>query len=153
MVDSRQKGRAGELQARDILRTHTGLEWERVPMSGALDPKHKLKGDLYVPGVNLKYCVEVKFYKDDHLTSKILTSKAPKLMEWWEQTEREASQIGREPLLLFKYNRSKWFVMHRDFETHVAMEDDNARALIYLPDNLYIAMLHDFCDYVEDWTE
>ena len=54
MIDSRAKGRAAELKCRDELRKLTGLMWERTPMSGALDAKHKLKGDIYVPQVNTK---------------------------------------------------------------------------------------------------
>lgn len=110
MVDSRQKGARAELAARDILRKYTGHTWERVPASGALSASHKLKGDLYIPEVPNIYCVEVKHYKTDHLTSKILTSKDPQIFLWWKQAEREAKQIDKEPLLLFKFDRSKWFV-------------------------------------------
>lgn len=110
MVDSRAKGARTETQAKDILRKYTGLEWERVPMSGALDPKHGLKADLYVPGTHIHYCVEVKGYADDELTSSILTAKNPMFIQWWEQTIREAEQIGKLPMLIFKYDRSKFFV-------------------------------------------
>jgi len=110
MVDSRAKGRTAELKARDVLRKYTNLDWERVPLSGALNAKHKLKGDLYIPETKNTFCVEVKHYKDDHLTSKVLTDKSPKFLEWWNQTTREASEVNKDPLLIFKYNRSKWFV-------------------------------------------
>ena len=46
MVDSRAKGARGEYLVRDMLREATGLKFERVPASGALE---YLKGDLYVP--------------------------------------------------------------------------------------------------------
>ena len=46
MVDSRAKGARGEYLVRDMLREFTGLKFERVPASGALE---YLKGDLYVP--------------------------------------------------------------------------------------------------------
>ena len=36
MVDSRAKGAEGEKQVKELLRKHTGLPFERVPMSGAL---------------------------------------------------------------------------------------------------------------------
>ena len=110
MVDSRQKGARAETTIRDLLRERTGLQWERVPSSGALDPKHGLKGDLYVPNEDNYYCVEVKHYKDDHLTSKVLTDKDPQLIDWWDQTVREASQVKKVPLLIFKFDRSKIFV-------------------------------------------
>lgn len=88
MVDSRAKGARTETLARDMLRKHSGLTWERVPGSGALDPKHQLKGDLYIPQHNNHYCVEVKGYAEDHLTSELLTSKNPQIIEWWRQTLR-----------------------------------------------------------------
>ena len=37
MVDSRAKGARGEYLVRDMLRQHTGHQFERVPSSGALE--------------------------------------------------------------------------------------------------------------------
>ena len=109
MVDSRQKGARAELQARDLLIKYTGLNWQRVPGSGALDEKHGLKGDLYIPNEKNVYCVEVKHYAEDQINTKLLTGKSPQFLDWWEQTVRQANQVEREPMLLFKHNRSKWF--------------------------------------------
>lgn len=110
MVDSRAKGARTETVIRDILRQHTRLQWERVPGSGALDEKHGLKGDLYVPNANNLYCVEAKGYADDHLTSAILTSKDPQLFKFWTQAVRQGKQVNKQPLLVFKFDRSKVFV-------------------------------------------
>lgn len=139
MVDSRAKGRTGESQARDILKKYTKLPWERTPLSGALDARHGMKGDIYIPNKDNVYCVEVKSYKDDHLTSKVLSSKSPTLYEWWAQTEREAQQTSKLPLLLFKYNRSKWFVavgevyLTEDLD-HIALyrKDTDSYVFVYL---------------------
>ena len=109
MVDSRQKGARTETLARDMLRKYTGLGWERVPGSGALDAKHGLKGDLYVPNYTNNYCVEVKGYADDHINSGLLTHKSPQIIEWWQQAQRQALQVDKMPLLIFKYDRSKLF--------------------------------------------
>lgn len=114
MVDSRAKGARTETVARDMLRKHTKLNWERVPGSGALDPKHQLKGDLYVPGMQNLFCVEVKGYAEDHLTSHILTSKTPQLIQFWQQTYRQSCQVNKHPLLIFKFDRSKLFVAFED---------------------------------------
>jgi Holliday junction resolvase len=114
MVDSRQKGARAEADLVKKLSTWSGLNFKRIPMSGALDAVHGLKGDLYVPNSLNIYCIEVKHYKDDHLTSKILTDKTPQLIEWWQQTIREAAQISRKPLLIFKFDRSKWFCAFKD---------------------------------------
>lgn len=159
MIDSRAKGRTAETNCRDELRKLTGLKWERTPLSGALDAKHKLKGDLYVPGTNLKYCVEVKHYADDHISTKLLTGKNPTFLEWWEQTVREAGQMDSNPLLIFKHNRSKWFAAFCDWDVAIALEDAGK---MYLSINnpvgeplhsiIYICLLTDFCES-EEFTE
>ena len=111
MVDSRAKGAEGEKQVRELLRKHTGLEFQRVPMSGALP---FLKGDLFIPDTAMNYCIEVKFYKNSHFDDKILTSKSNAFIGWWNQAEDQATKTNRKPLLFFKYNRSKIFVGTRD---------------------------------------
>ena len=140
MVDSRAKGATAETKVRDELRKLTGLQWERVPGSGALDPKHGLKGDLYVPNTNNRFCVEVKHYKDDHLNTTLFTGKSPQLIEWWEQTIRESAQVGREPVLIFKHDRSKLFCAFKDMPTshfnYIFMNIQNHE--------FYVALLEDW---------
>jgi len=145
VVDSRAKGARTETVARDMLRKHTGLTWERVPGSGALDPKHQLKGDLYVPSKNNKFCVEVKGYADDHINSGLLTHKDPQILEWWRQTQRQALQVNKLPLLIFKYDRSKLFVATNIFNDDALLAK---RWLLYGADDyeFYIFLL-------EDWLE
>ena len=112
MVDPRAKGAEGERQVRDLLRKHTKLEFQRVPMSGALD---YMKGDIFLPNMHNNYCIEVKFYKDSHFNDKILTAlKSNVFIRWWEQTTEQAKKAGAKPALFFKYNRSKIFVAQRD---------------------------------------
>jgi hypothetical protein len=113
-IDPRAKGARAETQMRDQLRLATNLQWERVPSSGALDPKHGLKADLYVPNEKNLYAVEAKHYAEDHLTSKILTGKSPQFFEWWGQAVRQGKQVDKIPLLLFKFDRSKTFVAFED---------------------------------------
>ncbi len=143
MVDSRSKGARAETVIRDRLRELTGLQWERTPSSGALDPKHGLKGDLYVPGVQNLYCVEIKHYADDHLTSKVLTDNIPQLLKWWEQTVRESNQVNRKPLLIFKFNRSKIFVAFEEIPS------DLPKYLTYSDEkyNFFISLLDDWYKY------
>ena len=108
MVDSRAKGARGEYLVRDMLRQHTGHQFERVPSSGALE---YLKGDLYVPHAKNKFCIEVKNYAESPLTDKIFTaSKTNYLIQWWTKLVRQADSGNQEPLLFFKYNRSPVFV-------------------------------------------
>jgi Holliday junction resolvase len=138
MVDPRAKGARGETQVRDELRKFTGLKWERTPGSGALDPKHNLKGDVYSPNADNVYCIEVKNYEEDHISSKLLTSKSPQLLEWWEQAVRQGIQVNKKPLLIFKFSRSKMFVAFPDMPT-----TSNYRVLT-INDLLFVSTLEDW---------
>lgn len=117
MIDSKQKGSTAELKVRNILRQFTGLPFERTPLSGALDAKHGLKSDIYIPNERNVYAIEVKHYAEDHIDSKILTGKDPQLLQFWKQTIREAEQTNKQPLLIFKFNRSKFFVAYKPMPT------------------------------------
>lgn len=118
-VDPRAKGARAETVVRDKLRELTGLQWERVPSSGALDPKHGLKGDLYVPNEKNLYSVEVKHYADCQLTTTLFTAKDPLLAQWWQQAERQGKQVSKKPLLIFKHDRSPLFVAFNDYNSEV----------------------------------
>jgi Holliday junction resolvase len=116
MVDSRAKGARGEYLVRDLLRDYVGLQFERVPASGALA---YLKGDLYVPHEKNRFCIEVKNYEDSPLTDKIFTApKTNNLIRWWKKLIVQAEGGGQEPLLFFKYNRSIIFVVTEQWPEH-----------------------------------
>lgn len=108
MVDARAKGARGEYVVRDLLRTYTKLPFERVPMSGALVYN---KGDLFVPDCKNRFCIEVKNYAESPLTDKIFTSKTNNLVQWWTKIQKQAKDCDQEPLLFFKYDRSKVYVV------------------------------------------
>lgn len=111
MVDSRQKGARAESKAKEALNEYLGEKlFERTPMSGALSEKHLLKGDLYLPGERNLYTIEVKSYKESAINH-LMFGKAPKIIEWWSQTIRQASQNRDNiPLLMFKHDRSKFYI-------------------------------------------
>lgn len=111
---SKEKGTRAETLAKEVLTKLTGLNWQRTPLSGALDAKHGLKSDLYIPNERNVYAVEVKHYKDDHLNTTLFTGKNPQLIDWWKQTVRESEQINRKPLLIFKHDRSKLFCAYTE---------------------------------------
>lgn len=135
MVDSRAKGARGEYLVRDMLREATGLKFERVPASGALE---YLKGDLYVPNQRNHYCIEVKNYKDSPLSDKILTAKKTNnLIKWWKKIVIQAQGGDQKPLLFFKYDRSKVFAVTEEMPT----ETD---------DYIYIEFLRCFVLLAED---
>jgi Holliday junction resolvase len=136
MVDPRAKGAEGERQVRDLLRKHTALEFQRVPMSGALD---FMKGDIFLPNMHNNYCIEVKFYKDSHFNDKILTAlKSNIFIQWWDQTIEQAKKAGSKPALFFKYNRSKIFVAQRD-------EPENGLNYMYVSHlGCYVSLAHEW---------
>ena len=138
MVDSRAKGARGEYLVRDMLREATGLKFERVPASGALE---YLKGDIYVPNNKNLYCIEVKNYADSPLTDKIFTaSKTNNLIRWWKKVVQQAYNGEQKPLLFFKYNRSKVFVV-------TEVEPSNKT------DFMYISFLKCYICLADEWLE
>lgn len=142
MVDSKEKGSRAEILVRDTLRKLTGLPFERTPLSGALDAKHGLKSDLYIPNEKNIYAIEVKHYKDDHVSSKILTDKTPQLLIFWLQACREAEQTNKKPLLVFKFDRSKLFVAFN------SIPKETYRAVYIQLDNVYF-----YVSLLEDWIK
>jgi Holliday junction resolvase len=137
MVDSRAKGSRGEYLVRDMLRDASGLVFERVPSSGALS---YLKGDLFVPHEDNRFCIEVKNYEESPLNDKIFTNKSNYIVKWWEKLLQQAAHGEQEPLLLFKYNRSQVFVVTeiKPFKTEKYM---------------YISWLNCYVLLAKDWLE
>ena len=137
MVDSRAKGARGEYLVRDMLRIHTGLKFERVPASGALE---YLKGDLYVPHAKNKYCIEVKNYKDSPLSDKIFTQvKTNNIIRWWKKLCIQAEGGGQEPLLFFKYDRSPIFAVCEDQPLQI--------------EYIYISVIECYVSLAEEWLK
>lgn len=137
MVDSRKKGSRGEYIVRDLLREYTGLTFERVPSSGALS---YLKGDLYLPKENNRFCIEVKNYEESPLTDKIFTNKSSYLPKWWDKIVEQAEYSDQEPLLLFRYNRSQVFVVTQIKPTLVEKY-------------MYLSWLDCYIMLAKDWLE
>ena len=137
MVDSRAKGMRGEYTVRDMLREATELKFERVPASGALE---YLKGDLYVPHAKNIFCIECKNYKDSPLSDRIFTQpKTNDLINWWRKLLRQAAGGQQEPLLFFKYDRSKVFVV-------TAVKPS-------VVDYMYVSVLDCYVALAEEWLK
>lgn len=139
-VDPRAKGARAETDIRDKLRLITDLAWERVPSSGALDAKHGLKGDLYVPNEKNLYCVEVKSYADCYIDHSLISGKNPQIIIWLEQAIRQGIQVSKKPLLIFKHNRSPNYCAFLDMP-------EGDYSYIFINKNgyeFYISLLDDF---------
>jgi len=136
MVDSRAKGARGEYLVRDMLRDASGLQFERVPSSGALS---YLKGDLYVPDEKNLFCIEVKNYEKSPFTDKIFTNQTNYLLLWWEKIVKQAELKLQQPLLFFKYSRSKVFVV-------TTLKPENTRYT-------YVSWLDCYIMIAEEWLD
>ena len=109
---SKIKGSAYEAKIKRYLNSHLNFEFERMPLSGAIE---YLKGDLWTPHDTAAwpYCIECKHYKDIQWNN-LLTAKTTDLLNFWRQAEREAEVMKKKPLLIFRWNRSKDFVGWND---------------------------------------
>lgn len=108
---SKNKGRAFEYVVRDKLTDTFKSQFERVPLSGALS---YLKGDVYAPWLpDFPWTVEAKHHKEV-VWNNVLTAKTSLLLEFWDQTVREAAVMSRSPLLVYKWDRSKLYACWND---------------------------------------
>lgn len=135
MVDSRAKGGRGEYLVRDLLRITTGHTFERVPASGALS---YMKGDLFIPNSDNVFCIEVKNYEESHLNDRMFTNKNNFVIKWWEKIVEQAENSNKQPLLFFKYNRSKIFVV-------------TAREPIKTKRYMYVSWINCYILLAEEW--
>lgn len=115
-VNSKNKGRAFEYVVRDKLTETFGTQFERVPMSGALS---YLKGDVFAPyWPDFPVTVEAKHHKEVTWNN-LLTAKTSTLLEFWDQTIREAKVMKKSPLLVYKWDRSKLYSCWADSSIQV----------------------------------
>ena len=109
---SKIKGTAFENKVKNILSDHFKLKFRRVPLSGGLE---YLKGDIWIIEKydEWPYCIECKHYKELNFNS-LLTAKSNDIWSFWKQAEEAAYIMNKKPLLIFKWDRSKEFVMWND---------------------------------------
>jgi len=89
-----------------MLTRHTHLPFEQTPGSGS----GKIKGDLWLKHHINKFLIEVKFYKDDAISTKVFTNKSNNFVQWWAKTKQQAEDSKLEPVLFFKANHAQFFV-------------------------------------------
>ena len=136
MVNSRQKGQKAELLVMNMLQRHTNLPFIQTPGSGS----GKIKGDLYLQHHENVFCIEVKFYKDDAISTKVFTNKSNNFVQWWSKLEQQAEDSNVEPLLFFKANHAQFFVATR-------------RKPWILERYMYISWLDAYVCLAEKWLE
>ena len=110
---SKIKGSAYEAKIKDKLNLEfPKIQFERVPLSGAIA---YLKGDIWTPHDTAKwpYCIECKHYAELDWNS-LLTAKSNDIFSFWVQACREAETMKKKPLVFFRWNRSKDYVIYND---------------------------------------
>jgi hypothetical protein len=135
---SKNKGRAFEYVVRDKCSDTFKSQFERVPLSGALT---YLKGDVYAPWLpDFPWTIEAKHHKEVDWNN-ILTAKSNLLLEFWDQTTREAKVMNKLPLLVYKWDRSKIdnyvLIQSANRKFHMGLFDDwlEAASKIYTKPN------------------
>lgn len=110
---SKIKGAAFEAKMVKLLSTELGLDFKRVPLSGAIE---YLKGDIWLPSdtAGWQYCIEAKHYAELEWNN-FLTAKSTDILQFWIQAKEAAERMNKSPLLLFRWNRSKDFAGYSDF--------------------------------------
>ena len=83
--------------------------------------------------------MEVKNYEKSPLSDKVFTNKTNYLLVWWEKIVKQAELKLQQPLLFFKYSRSKVFVV-------TTIQPKNTKFM-------YISWLDCYVCLAEEWLE
>ena len=106
MINSRQKGAAGEREVAAILREELELEihrnWQQQAAEGGAD----LSG---VPG----WAIEIK------------RGKNIRLNEAWKQAAIQAARVKDKPVLIYRFDRQDWFAMMDLYDLRPDLKDHN----------------------------
>lgn len=128
------KGTRAETELKKLLITATGKDWQRTPKSGAMHSRYKLKGDLFIPNHTNVFLIECKHYKEDQLTSKVLVNKDPTIFGWWDKAWEQAEETGMSPMLIYKWDRSKWYIVVADdyyIQPNLRIDTGNSVGYVY----------------------
>ena len=100
MVNSRNKGASFERIIANMLHDDLGLKAKRdIEQYRAAD-----HGDIITDNESWPYVIECKRYGGKHFTFQV---------DWWRQVEKAANAAGKEPVLVYKYDRQPITVVMR----------------------------------------
>ena len=136
-INSKRKGKRGELEIAKLFQKRFGLEFARVPDSGSIATIHNLHenankilaGDIITPD-NFKFIIEVKSRKEFNLWEVIGSSKQPEWSQWWQQAREEAQRANREPMVVVKYNNRK-IIAFIDKKFNSILKENDIRFIDY----------------------
>lgn len=137
---SKNKGTAFETKIVKILSQALGKEFKRMPLSGAIS---YLKSDIWLPSDTAAwpFTVECKHYAELEWNN-FLTSKTTNILDFWTQASRDSVTMGKLPLLIFRWDRSKDYVGYSDF----TIECENYVEIKSFGHHFRIALLTDWLE-------
>jgi hypothetical protein len=94
---------------------------------------------------DFNFSVECKFYKDVETLEHLITKKS-KILAWMEESAVDAKKINRQPILIFKFNRTSDYVA----VTKDQQFPDGVDYLV-LTDGTKIALLDDVIVHTAWW--
>ena len=107
-INSRSKGNKNERELAKLFKDWTGKEFARTPSSGGLQWKSSnSKGDIVctTEGHYFPFCIEAKNHKEINFAELLMPDKkGVKILEFWEQCERDAVKAKKIPILFMRYN-------------------------------------------------
>jgi len=137
MIDSGKKGGRNERGVAKLFEEWTGYEFARTPQSGGLHwKKAHTSGDIVCiderHSSRFPFSIECKFHKELdllHLIQGLKGKKSNKIVEFWEQSVRDAKPFNKEPLVFMRRNMQA-------ANTHFVIM--NQSLLIDLPDDFNV---------------
>jgi len=120
MANSKKKGNKGERDLAKWWQQWTKLEFSRVPASGGLrwHNTKNITGDIICTddrhSRRFLLSIECKTYKDINFEHLILGNKKNKILDFWSQTQDDATRGKKVPILFMRYNgmtKNTYFVI------------------------------------------
>jgi Holliday junction resolvase len=115
MTNSKRKGSKNERGIAHLFSEWTGFKFSRTPQSGGMGWHNKLStGDiicideLHMSEFSLS--IECKFHSDldfSHMIDGTIGKKTNKVVDFWEQCERDAKRLKKIPCLFMRRNGMK----------------------------------------------
>ena len=123
MINSRDKGKAGELEVRDLFRT--ALKG-RMPDVTIIRRNHQ---QAEIGGADL---VGVPYFSVEVKRVKQIVWGASGLYDWWAQCIAQ-TEDGKHPCLVFRQDFSKWLVMIQAIPVPFYVESDVHETPMIMP--------------------
>lgn len=127
-MNSKQKGARGEREVCKLLFDYWSpfepkvdghdLTFKRTPMSGGWShgkgrETFGTAADILTNSKTFPWAVEIK-HRESFSMDNVEKGKKSPVWGWWKQACRQANEMNKEPMLLFRKNRMPWHLMARN---------------------------------------